>query len=106
MQLKAAHLKDWRESRLKANRDLCELCNLEVLPGQAVADHCHVSGHLRGVLHRACNSVLGRVENGRRFGKNFSAVAFALGLSTYLLKDKTLPLHPSHGKPKRRRKTK
>lgn len=103
-QLKPSQLKAWRENRLKRNRNLCELCGLEVLPGQAVADHCHETGHLRGVIHRSCNATLGHVERGKRYGKNFSPTAFAMGLAAYLLKDKTLPLHPSHGKPKRRRR--
>lgn len=104
MQLKAGHLKGWRETRLKQNDGRCELCAEPILPGQAVADHCHQSGHLRGVIHRACNSVLGKVENGRRYGRNFNPIAFAQGLHAYLTREKTLPLHPSHGKPKRKRK--
>lgn len=41
------------------------LCCDRVGPDEAVLDHCHTTGHCRGVLHRGCNSMLGVIENNR-----------------------------------------
>lgn len=98
MQLKRSQVKTFREALMQKQGGLCALCGLPFQPGTAVLDHCHVTGHCRGVIHRACNSVLGKCENGRRYGKAFDVLAFAEGLHQYLTKEKTLPLHPSHKK--------
>ena len=46
----------------------CAVCGLPVdltTQGRSsdyVVDHCHVTGVIRGVLHRSCNSCLGKAE--------------------------------------------
>jgi len=41
----------------------CGLCDDIIEPGKAVLDHDHRSGIIRRVLHRGCNSMLGKIEN-------------------------------------------
>lgn len=96
MQLKRSHIKAFREALKEQQGNVCALCRQPFTPGTEVLDHNHLTGHIRGTIHRACNSVLGKVENGRRYGKNFDPVAFAAGLKDYLTQEETLPLHPSH----------
>ena len=103
MQLKPSQVKTFREALVKKQGGLCALCGLPFTPGTEVLDHDHLTGHVRGAIHRACNSTLGRVENGRRYGKSFDPVSFAKGLHTYLTMEQTLPLHPSHGKTRKRK---
>lgn len=66
MRLTAASLKKWREQTLVDQLGRCALCLQPVKPGEAVGDHCHTTGQMRGVLHRGCNSGLGKIENFRR----------------------------------------
>ena len=104
-QLKPSELKDWRENRLKANCGNCDLCgNPCVAP---CVDHAHdKEGRVRGVICRACNSVIAVIDKGTRYGKDFDKLAFAKGLYDYLTNTEVLPIHPSVGKPKKRRRVK
>ena len=61
--LTAAQVKAWREKRRLDQLSRCALCRELVSELEAVADHCHKSGRLRGVLHRGCNAMLGSIEN-------------------------------------------
>jgi hypothetical protein len=70
-----------------------------MVKGEDVLDHDHATGAVRAVLHRTCNTLLGKVENAyRRFGvKDLSA--FAQGLVPYMQHhavNRTGLLHPSH----------
>lgn len=53
---------------LKEQQGLCPLCSkpisLQVMGNKSdyALDHCHVSGLVRGVLHRSCNAALGKME--------------------------------------------
>lgn len=56
---------------------------------------------MRGVLHRGCNSMLGKVENHRRIAKLTdirALAAFAKGLVPYLYKKVSddQPFYPTH----------
>lgn len=45
---------------------LCLVCKRPIdinNRGEAVLDHCHQTGLVRGVLHRSCNSSLGKMDN-------------------------------------------
>ena len=95
-QLKSSQVKSFRESLIREQGGVCAICKTEFQPGTAVLDHDHKTGHCRGAIHRACNSVLGKIENGRRFGKAFDPVKFAEGLVEYLTMEQTLPLHHTH----------
>lgn len=54
---------DYRLQLLQAQSGLCALCGEPILPGQAVLDHDHETGHIRGVLHRGCNALEGQIVN-------------------------------------------
>lgn len=43
----------------------CLLCGQKIEIGTDVLDHDHVTGAIRGVLHRGCNAMLGHIENNR-----------------------------------------
>ena len=80
----------------------CALCGAQFgpkAPLDPVLDHDHKTGAVRGVLHRGCNSLLGKVENnGPRYGVR-DILAFCGGLSNYLRKHMTNItgyLHPTH----------
>lgn len=101
-ELKRSQIKDHREALTSQQRGVCALCGLPFLPGQHVLDHDHKTNLVRGVIHRSCNTVLGRVENGARYGRGFDAIAFAKGVAQYLTKTHDGVLYPP--KPKRRKK--
>lgn len=65
----------------------CKLCQGKLglkAPLDPVCDHDHSTGAIRGVLHRGCNSLLGKVENNAgRYGV-YSLFAFCHGLAPYL----------------------
>ena len=54
---------DYRLQLLQAQKGLCALCGEGILPGSAVLDHDHDTGHIRGVLHRGCNALEGQIVN-------------------------------------------
>lgn len=67
--LKVSEVKPYRESIRAAQGHKCALCGCPVDAATAVLDHCHTSGVIRAVLHRGCNSLLGKIENNyRRYG--------------------------------------
>lgn len=80
----------------------CALCGGQFglkAPLDPVLDHDHKTGAVRGVLHRGCNSLLGKVENNApRYGVR-DVLAFCGGLANYLRKHMTNItgyLHPTH----------
>jgi len=77
----------------------CDICKQLVRAGEAVLDHHHGSGAVRGVLHRGCNALLGKIENNApRYGVK-DVAAFAWGVAPYLQKhmvNVTGLLHPTH----------
>ena len=97
--LKASEVASTREQMLVNQGGRCALCKLPLPLGQAVLDHDHATGIVRGVLHRGCNSLLGKVENNhRRYGVR-SLDAFLAGTAAYLgnhITDRTGLLHPTH----------
>lgn len=78
----------------------CKLCG-ERIEGseQPVLDHDHKAGHVRGVLHRGCNAMLGHIENNRpRHQLTGGRLRrFLLAVFEYIHADHTdKPLHPTH----------
>jgi len=105
-QLKTTEIKEYREKTLKKQRGVCPLCKETLLPEHAAFDHCHTTGHFRGVLHNSCNSAEAKVLQwaGRR-SRGDDPEFFLRNLIKYWKKDFTSnPLHPSFGKPKKRRR--
>ena len=84
----------------------CAVCSLPVAPVDAVLDHHHGTGAVRGVLHRGCNSLLGKVENNAgRYGVR-DVAAFTSGIAGYLRRhmiNVTGLLHPTHKSPDEKR---
>jgi hypothetical protein len=83
---------------------VCPLCGKPVdmtIKGEAVVDHDHVTGLIRGTLHRSCNAAEGKVANaaGRWGAKSmdYSAIIPWLhNLLAYLERPTTPFIYPSH----------
>lgn len=88
-----------REQQIVQQINRCALCGLPGVAGDPVLDHCHKTGAVRGTLHRACNSLLGKLENNAaRFGVKDMG-AFCHGAAKYLQIHSTNItglLHPTH----------
>lgn len=93
----------------KTKQMLAEQRGLSPITGRpitdAVMDHCHKTGHCRGVLQRWENAVLGRLENwaGRLGGDPpVSDVEFLRGVADYLERTRANPsgvLYPTFKTP-------
>ena len=97
--LSASKLKEWREATWLAQGKRCAITGYTISPSEAVADHDHSTGHLRGVLHRGVNALLGKCENNyRRYGLSLPLLAaMAPPIGAYLARDySSHPLHPTH----------
>ncbi|CAB4241387.1 Recombination endonuclease VII [uncultured Caudovirales phage] len=94
--LTAKSLAQWRKDTLAAQGGRCAICQLPCSGAQAVGDHCHATGFMRGVLHRSCNSLLGKVENSyRRYGVP-NLAAFSHGVPGYLQRPMHAVQYPTH----------
>lgn len=49
-------------SRLEKQSFRCEVCSKEINESTLVVDHCHVDGHVRGILCNKCNIWLAPIE--------------------------------------------
>lgn len=97
--LKTTEVKKVREEMLRRQGGVCALTRYPLDQKDAVLDHDHKTGHVRGVLHRGVNSLLGKLENNHaRYGVSLPQVlAMGRGLEAYLKADyDTMPLHPTH----------
>lgn len=99
VRLTATQLKAYREAKLREQGGRCALTHYPLSPADAVVDHCHVTGHIRGVIHRGANALLGKIENNhKRYGVSLPMV-YALGrnLEAYLSQDHTArPHYPTY----------
>lgn len=97
MKLKHSEIKLYREQTLALQNNLCALCS-EPIIDDAVLDHDHRSGHIRAVLHRGCNSMLGKIENSMpRSRINPQRLrSFAENLVDYIMTTHTDIIHPRH----------
>ena len=105
MKLKRTEIRPYRLEQLQAQGCLCALCG-ELIVDDAVLDHDHKTGEIRGVLHRGCNALLGKVENNMpRNQVNLERLAkFAENLIKYLTDDaKSELLHPTYKSPEERK---
>lgn len=75
----------------------CDLCG-ETIDGDAVLDHDHRSGLIRKVLHRGCNSLLGKIENNLARSKmdHNRLRVWAANLVDYIQTTHTDIQHPSY----------
>lgn len=97
MKLKASQVKAHRLDLLAQQGLKCRLCSQPLSEEQAVLDHDHRTGLIRGTLHRGCNSALGKLENAARRYK-VDLHGLAAGLVEYL-QIQTDVLHPTHRTP-------
>lgn len=100
--LTTSELKTTRQQMQIAQNNMCAICGKPITTkiGQdPVLDHDHKTGAVRAVLHRSCNSLLGKVENNSaRFGVR-DLFAFCLGTAKYLGRHQTNitgMLHSTH----------
>ena len=105
--LKQSDIKGLRE-KLLLETESCPLCGRSFKKVEPVLDHDHVSGMVRGILCRFCNGQEGRITNAAiRSTNKTEYLKFLTNLVDYLTHYRDEPsglLHPSHGKPKKRRK--
>ena len=89
---------EFRERMLATQAHRCMLCT-EVVTDDAVLDHDHKTGHVRGVLHRGCNALLGHIENNRARNALGGPRLYRMlaRVEQYLTADYTAnPLHYTH----------
>ncbi len=97
--LKASEVASYRATALEEQGGHCMLCCDRIAPGEDVLDHDHKTGHVRGVLHRGCNAMLGHIENNRarHMLKDARLFRFLRGVERYIQADHTQrPLHHTH----------
>lgn len=98
MKLKHSEVRDWRIRQLGVQDYFCALCGDSIEPTEAVLDHDHKTGLLRQVLHRGCNSMLGKIENNmpRSCITMRRLEVIAQNLIGYLTTQHTEVRHPTH----------
>jgi hypothetical protein len=103
--LKSSEIKSYRELQWKAQHGICPLCQQYISPLDAVLDHAHDSGLVRQVLHRSCNSHLGKWENSlKRFAIDpIRAAHIAENIISYIQETHTDILHSTHRTPEEKR---
>lgn len=76
---------------------ICPVCRKKIDALYEVFDHSHQTGKMRGVLHRNCNCLLGRIENNcRRHCVPFADLPNWLrGAADYLERPHLEVYHPS-----------
>lgn len=97
MRLKYTEVSAYRSKTLQEQNSRCALCN-EMILGDAVLDHDHKTGRVRKVLHRGCNSMLGKVEN--NMARSLMSIdrldAWAKNLVSYMQAQHTDIIHPTY----------
>ncbi len=97
--LNARQLKEWREATWLAQEKRCAITGYTISLSESVADHDHTTGHVRGVLHRGVNSLLGKIENNhKRYGVSLPMLrAMAPAVAAYIEKDYSANVfYPTH----------
>lgn len=99
LRLKSSEVSSYRETKLAEQGGRCSLCGDVIEDGKAVLDHDHKTGHVRGVLHSGCNSMLGHIENNRPRYSLLGArlLRWCAAVFKYIHTDYSdQPLHPTH----------
>ena len=95
--LKQKEIADFRTDLWYEQSCICPLCDKKIDRDDAVLDHCHTEGHVRRVLHRACNSSEGRVMKWAYSSKHHDPIKFLKNLIKYHEQDYTnMPLHHTY----------
>jgi hypothetical protein len=87
-----------RNYLLEQQEHRCGLCNDIIDEGKAVLDHDHRSGIIRRVLHRGCNSMLGKIENNMARSEIdlFRLMKIADRVADYISNTTTNWIHPTY----------
>lgn len=100
--LKQKDVKKVRKEMLEAQDGICPIC-MTAIETDPVLDHCHKTGHVRAVLHRQCNALLGKIENyvqgyGKQHFSDTNVLRYFLNRTVdYMQDDYTSnPLHYKH----------
>jgi hypothetical protein len=103
MKLKHSEIKTYRQLALAQQHNCCALCG-EPIVNDAVLDHDHKSGLVRRVLHRGCNTLLGKIENNmlRSLVTMDRLRVIAQNLVNYMQQTHTDMIHPTHKTPEER----
>ena len=103
VKLRAREIAAHRALCLLNQNGVCLLCNQHLTAADAVLDHCHRTGQVRGAIHRFCNTFLGKIENGA-VRNRISAEQLAAILVNYTdyVARSTGILHPSHRTPEQK----
>jgi len=103
MRLKASEICAFREQCIRDQANRCPLCEQELLPADAVLDHCHRTGLVRRAIHRFCNTFLGKIENNVTRNR-ITEIQLAAILRNYqvYVADTVNILHPTHRTPEQR----
>ena len=104
IKLKGKDVSRTRMKLLEEQQFKCALCQYPCTEQQAVLDHDHKGGHIRAVLHRGCNALLGRIENNApRHGlKLEQLIPFLHGCAQYVenhVENRSGLIHPTHKTP-------
>jgi hypothetical protein len=89
-----------RVALVKKQGGKCAICPMKISPKDAVLDHNHVTGLIRGALCRNCNGIEGKVFNlARRAKRDKDPEWWLRSLLAYWRHhddNPTLALHPLH----------
>ena len=101
MKLKYKQVGIYRNRLLLKQGRRCAICG-DVIKEDPVLDHCHEEGYCRGVLHRECNALEGKILNWcKRFGRGEDKEVILKNILRYWKTHSSEeiqgnPLHPTH----------
>lgn len=96
IKLKHREIAACRDSLLEQQDYRCRLCD-DYIEDDAVLDHDHRTGVVRGVLHRGCNSMLGRIERNMAISKlsMIRFIKFTEQITDYMQNTDSNYIHPT-----------
>lgn len=101
--IKTKDIPDVKQDLLEKQNYLCGICgnDLSGYQGRDIClDHCHTTGHIRGVLCRNCNGVEGKVYKlANRAKQGHAILVWLKRMIKYVEKHQKTPsgiIHPTH----------
>lgn len=97
MRLTQKQLAEYRLAQWEKQGRTCALTGRPLVYENAVVDHCHTTGVIRGVIDRGVNSMLGKIENHMRIAKLTNTRDLALVLNNvvgYLARGEAAAMRP------------